>query len=233
MIRALFAAEMRLMAVLCSHDHEIYHKEQKTFAERTAGHYKIPRITEVTGSHVLPFYFVAHHNDALSEELLQTIKPDLLILGGADIIKPHILSIPVMGTLNIHPGLLPQYRGCSSVEWALYHDDPVGTTCHFVTPEIDGGPVVYSEVLPVRRGDSYESVRARMFEHGATVLVKGIKLLEAGCKGVVAAPDGGRYHKVMDEDTLARVKEKLLKMEYKRYQEEAQNEHPQNERKKQ
>jgi methionyl-tRNA formyltransferase len=220
MIRALFSEKMELMAVICSHDQETYKKEQQIFSERTAGDYKIPSITDVMGSNLLPFYFVAHHNDVLSEALLLTLKPDLLILGGADIIKPHILSISPMGTLNIHPGLLPQYRGCSAVEWALYHDDLVGTTCHFVTPEIDGGPIIYSEVLTIRRGDSYESIRARMFGHGASVLVKGIKLLESGFKGVAAVPGSGHYHGVMDSDTLAKVKEKLLKMEYKQYTEE-------------
>jgi folate-dependent phosphoribosylglycinamide formyltransferase PurN len=220
MVRSLFSEKMELMAVICSHDQETYKKEQQIFSERSAGHYKIPSITDVTGSNLLPFYFVAHHNDALSESLLFTLKPDLLILGGADIIKPQILSIPAMGTINIHPGLLPQYRGCSAVEWALYHDDLVGTTCHFVTPEIDGGPIIYREVLPIKRGDSYESIRARMFGHGASVLVTGIKLLETGSKGVVAAPGSGQYHSIMDNDTLTKVKEKLLKMEYKQYVEE-------------
>ncbi|MCX5829747.1 MAG: formyl transferase [Deltaproteobacteria bacterium] len=220
MIRALLSQGMDLKAVICSHDPEIYRKEQEIFRERTIGHYRIPPITEVTVPHLLPFYFVSSHNSLTSEAIILRLKPDLLVLGGADIIMPQILSIPVIGTLNIHPGLLPQYRGCSAVEWALYHDDFVGTTCHFVTPEIDGGPILYSEVLPIKRGDSYESVRARMFSHGAGVLVKGIKLLESGLKGTSAASDKGSYHNVMDNDTLAKVKEKLLKMEYKQYTEE-------------
>jgi hypothetical protein len=59
-----------------------------------------------------------------------------------------------------------------------------------------------------------------MFGHGASVLVTGIKLLETGSKGVVAAPGSGQYHSIMDNDTLTKVKEKLLKMEYKQYVEE-------------
>ncbi len=219
MIRALLADGRDLAGVICSYDPVLHRKEQSIFQARTQGHYRCPLLTDVAADHILPYYFTISHNSVLAENILRTIKPDLLILGGADIIKPHILAIPTKGTVNIHPGLLPEYRGCSAVEWALYNDDPVGTTCHFVTPGIDGGPIIYQETLPIARGELYEAVRARMFEHGAAVLVKAIRLLERGATGVSCAPDRGRYYGVMGSEELAVVKNKLVTMSYRHYRE--------------
>ena len=72
-----------------------------------------------------------------------------MILAGSGIVKESLLKIPREGTLNCHPGLLPRYRGCTCLEWALYEDEPVGATCHFVTPEIDAGDIVRKEIMPV------------------------------------------------------------------------------------
>jgi methionyl-tRNA formyltransferase len=84
--------------------------------------------------------------------MLADFGPELVVLGGTRILRPHLLAIPTRGTINAHPGLLPWLRGSSSVEWALYEDVAVGSTVHFVEVGIDTGPIILLRGLPVRRG---------------------------------------------------------------------------------
>jgi len=75
---------------------------------------------------------------------------------GWDKVRKRILEIPPDGMLNSHPGLLPEVRGSASVAWSIYHDIPIGSTCHFIDSDIDTGDIVAKRVIPVHRGDTYE-----------------------------------------------------------------------------
>jgi methionyl-tRNA formyltransferase len=104
---------------------------------------------------------VADANEAECERLLKSLAPDLLVLGTSRILRPHILSIPRVGVLNPHPGLLPDYRGVDVIPWAIYNGDPVGVTIHFVDRGIDTGDVVAQRRFEVRPGDTLASLRRR------------------------------------------------------------------------
>ena len=219
MIKALTENNIYLSCVICSVDYDRDQKIQKIISERTGGLYKSPDIAEITKGKPVPSYFVKSHNEDLSERILRDYKPDIIVLGGADIIKENVLNIPNIGTINIHPGLLPEYRGCSAVEWAIYNDDHVGASCHFVTLKIDAGKVIYREIMPIYRGDTYEMIRSKMFVHGANVLVKAIlrirnhkiKNLEEESNNV------GDYYKTADHEKVELIKRKLLENRYGRY----------------
>ncbi len=65
--------------------------------------------------------------------------------------------------LNIHPSLLPRHRGLHTHQRALEAGDPVhGASVHFVTPELDGGPVVLQARVPVRTEDNEVTLAARV-----------------------------------------------------------------------
>ena len=65
--------------------------------------------------------------------------------------------------LNIHPSLLPRHRGLHTHQRALEAGDPVhGASVHFVTPELDGGPVVLQARVPVRTDDDEATLAARV-----------------------------------------------------------------------
>ena len=65
--------------------------------------------------------------------------------------------------LNVHPSLLPKYRGLHTHRRALEAGDEVhGTSIHFVTEELDGGPVILQARIPVRPGDDEASLNARI-----------------------------------------------------------------------
>jgi len=101
--------------------------------------------------------------------LLQTIdsfQPDLVVLAGF----MRILTADFVGhyqgrLLNIHPSLLPKYQGLHTHQRALDAGDTVhGCSVHFVTAELDGGPVVLQAKVPIFAGDDAAMVAERVHE---------------------------------------------------------------------
>lgn len=74
-------------------------------------------------------------------EAVEELRPDLAIHAGAGILRDAVLSIPRLGTLNAHMGLLPKYRGVNVTEWAALNEEPIGCSVHFIDPGIDTGPI--------------------------------------------------------------------------------------------
>jgi phosphoribosylglycinamide formyltransferase-1 len=92
--------------------------------------------------------------------------PDLIVLAGF----MRILSAPFVGRytgrmLNIHPSLLPRHKGLHTHRRVLEAGDTVhGASVHFVTADLDSGPVVLQSRLHVRPGDSEDTLAARVLE---------------------------------------------------------------------
>jgi len=190
-------------------------KDRWIVEERTRGRYKPLSLGEAIGENKVDLYFVKGHNSPECQSLLERLSLDIALVGGTDILGENLLKTARKGFLNCHPGILPDYRGCSCVEWAIYNDDKVGATCHVVTPKIDRGPVVYAEELSIRLGESYEEVRARMIPHLARVMLKGY---EKFCRADWTAGENGsegKYYKIIGSDKLKVVVEKLERKTYK------------------
>jgi len=78
-------------------------------------------------------------------------------------IGPTFCDAFPMAILNIHPSLLPAFPGLDAQRVALEHGAKVtGATVHFVTPELDAGPIVMQTAVPVEEGDTVESLSARI-----------------------------------------------------------------------
>jgi phosphoribosylglycinamide formyltransferase-1 len=129
--------------------------------------------------------------------LIAAGRPQLVVLAGfMRIIGPAVLE-PFRGRIiNLHPSLLPLYRGTDTYQRALAAGEPQhGASIHFVTGELDGGPVVSQVVIPVLAGDDAASLAARLssMEHRlvvATVALFATRRVECSAGDVVV--DGGR-----------------------------------------
>jgi len=95
---------------------------------------------------------------------LDDCRVDLVILAGFMRILTPVFIKPFAGRLlNIHPSLLPLYRGLNTHQRALdAGDSEAGVTVHFVTPELDGGPPVLQARVPIMPGDTSDSLAARV-----------------------------------------------------------------------
>ncbi len=104
--------------------------------------------------------------DAALAEMIQAAQPDGVILAGfMRILTPAFVQQFAGRMLNIHPSLLPKYRGLHTHRRALEAGDTVhGLSIHFVTAELDGGPVIAQAEVPVLPQDTEATLATRVLQ---------------------------------------------------------------------
>ncbi len=142
-----------------------------------------PDLEPLARAHGIPFFWTPSsdkqaHEDFLLARLTE-LKPDLVVLAR----YMQILSARVIGRypfriINIHPSLLPYHPGSNAYRQAWEEGVRVsGCTAHFVTEQLDAGPVVLQDVFHIRVGeDSLEEVKARGRALEAKVLSQAVQL---------------------------------------------------------
>lgn len=144
--------------------------------ERTNGFFEDSTIS--LGSlinHRIKIYFVDDHNDPDCISLINFLKTDLLInCGTPRKLSKNFLLKSGCDILNIHPGILPNYRGSSCVEWAILNDDPIGNTAHFMVEEYDAGPIIDSEAYNFKKNSSYSDIRNKVYLESIKLMSKSI-----------------------------------------------------------
>lgn len=105
--------------------------------------------------------------ESFDEALIRLIdarQPDLVVLAGfMRILSSAFVQHYAGRLLNIHPSLLPLYKGTNTHQRVLDAGDRLhGVSVHFVTEELDGGPVVAQAIIPVSEGDSKETLAQRV-----------------------------------------------------------------------
>ena len=106
----------------------------------------------------IPHVRVPHKDEDKMIELFKAWKVDLIILAGyMRVIKnPAAFPAPM---INVHPSLLPKYKGLNAVEQAMDSGDNVtGCTVHYVTEELDGGTIIAQQEVPILPDDTVESL---------------------------------------------------------------------------
>jgi len=108
--------------------------------------------------------------------------PDLVALAGfMRVLSPQFAARYAGRMLNIHPALLPAYRGLHTHERVLSAGGRVhGATVHFVTAELDGGPLILQARVPVLPGDTPASLSARVQEREHIIYPKVIDWIATG-----------------------------------------------------
>ena len=106
----------------------------------------------------IPHVRVPHKDEDKMIELFKAWRVDLIVLAGyMRVIKnPDAFPAPM---INIHPSLLPKYKGLNAIEQALDSGDSVtGCTVHYVTEELDGGTIIAQQEVPILPDDTLESL---------------------------------------------------------------------------
>lgn len=104
--------------------------------------------------------------DVALRERIDAFKPDLIVLAGfMRILTPAFVQYFSGKLLNIHPSLLPKYQGLNTHQRALdAKDTEHGVSVHFVTEELDGGPVILQAKVPVFENDTADELAQRVHE---------------------------------------------------------------------
>jgi phosphoribosylglycinamide formyltransferase-1 len=115
-------------------------------------------------------------------DLLRAREIDLVALAGfMRIAGPELVRAFDGRMLNVHPALLPAFPGTTSVADALAWGVKVtGVTVHLVDDEVDHGPIVFQEALPVLPGDDWDALEARVHEVEHRLLPAAVRALAEG-----------------------------------------------------
>ncbi|MCL4437625.1 methionyl-tRNA formyltransferase [Patescibacteria group bacterium] len=102
------------------------------------------------------------------------LNPELMIVAAyAKIIPEKFLIVPELGTIGVHPSLLPKYRGSSPIQSAILNGEKeTGTTLFMLDEKMDHGKIIAEARLPISEKDNYESLTEKLAELSGDLLVK-------------------------------------------------------------
>ncbi len=149
------------------------------------------RLARLSHEQGFSFQEVTHRDDKALTEVLRKAEPDVVVIAGMGwLMVEEALGVPRLGTINVHPSLLPAYRGAEPIFWQLFDGvTQSGVTVHLVDPAEDHGPVLRQESFPVPAGTSLSGFLACVLEVGPLVLVQALEALVRGTATPVAQPD--------------------------------------------
>lgn len=145
----------------------------------------VPVVVQPPRSRIAPF---ADHLRVLDLDLI-------LVWHYSMLIPPDVIGIPRHGTVNMHGGLLPEYRGGHVLQWAIANgEQETGVTLHFVDETIDTGPVIGVRRVAISDEDDAATVSAAMHRAGIELLREHWPELVTGTAiGRAQDPGAGRY----------------------------------------
>jgi peptidoglycan/xylan/chitin deacetylase (PgdA/CDA1 family) len=119
--------------------------------------------------------------------------PDLGVALGAPILKPALFTLPRLGTINLHKGRLPDYRGMPPAFWEL-HDgkDSVGVTVHRVDAGLDTGDILLEGSVPIDRFSTVAGLRTKLHRLGVELVTEAVGRMLDGSAVFKPQPQGGR-----------------------------------------
>ena len=108
---------------------------------------------------------------------------ELVVLAGYDqILTPEFIAAFRERIINIHPSLLPAFSGTlhAQADALAYGVKIAGCTAHFVTEDVDAGPIILQAAVPVEDDDTVETLAARILDQEHRILPEAIRLIAEG-----------------------------------------------------
>lgn len=117
-----------------------------------------------------------------SIEALSALNADLfVVVAYGQYIPPSVLALPKHGSINLHPSLLPKYRGSSPIQWALANGDSVtGSTILYVSEKMDSGDIILQREVPIRPEDNAVTLEPVLAKVGAKLLMEAVEQIRLG-----------------------------------------------------
>ncbi len=115
-------------------------------------------------------------------EILHTLNPDMIVVAAFGQILPKaIIDFPTLGCLNIHPSLLPKYRGAAPLNWSIIRGETqTGVTIMLMDEGMDSGDILLQESTEIRTMETFGELHDRLADLGATMLLKTVEQVASG-----------------------------------------------------
>jgi methionyl-tRNA formyltransferase len=115
-------------------------------------------------------------------DIFHGLAPDMVVLVAfGQILPKDIIDGPPLGCINVHPSLLPRYRGAAPMNWALIRGETkTGVTIMRMDEGVDSGDILIQEETPLEQGETYDHLHDRLAVLGAHCLLRALEGLAAG-----------------------------------------------------
>lgn len=141
-----------------------------------------PPVKVLALAHDIPVYQPTSVKDGTALEIIQELKPDLIVVAAYGRILPNaILEYPAKGCINVHSSLLPKFRGAAPIHWAVVSGETeTGVTIMHMAQELDAGDIIDQIRTPIDPDESVEAVHDRLAQLGGKILVDVVKQIGEG-----------------------------------------------------
>lgn len=144
------------------------------------------------------------------------LQPDLIItVAYGGYLKKKVRNLPAYKAINLHPSLLPLYRGAAPINYALFNDDKkTGISIFQLTARMDAGPLLWQREIEIKEQDNYTTLSQRLAEEGANDLVLTVENLKQLYEKKVSQDESkATYsHKIEKQDRFIHWKSKRSKI---------------------
>jgi methionyl-tRNA formyltransferase len=154
----------------------------------------------------LPLLQPENLSDEIFIEKLKELKPDLIIVVAFRKIPDEVLSIPRLGSFNLHASLLPQYRGAAPINWAIINGETqTGMTTFLLNNKIDTGDILLQRTIDIPTNWNASRLHCQMKEVGADLVIETIKILIEGRSQTLS------QHNLINNPTLLKKAPKIFR----------------------
>ena len=121
------------------------------------------------------------NNEEFKNEI-KNLNPDVIcVVAYGKILPKSFLNIPKYGCVNVHPSLLPKYRGAAPIQWAVLNGDKqTGVSTMYMNEKMDEGDIILQQIVDIEEDETTGMLWERLSKIGANLLVDTIKKIEKG-----------------------------------------------------
>jgi methionyl-tRNA formyltransferase len=128
-------------------------------------------------------------------ETVERLEPSLLISAGfRHIVPDRILSVPQRGAVNLHNSYLPYNRGANANVWSIVEDEPAGVSIHYMTSDVDAGPIIDRREVPVQPDDTGRDLYERLEDEQVEQFVDCWPSIRDGSVDPTEQDESGTHH---------------------------------------
>jgi len=140
--------------------------------------FSLADISRRYGAPVIP---VNNLNSAQAAETLAGLGADLGVVIGTRVLKRGTFGLPRLGSINLHKGAVPDYRGLPPGFWEMYHGEKyAGVTVHFLDDSLDTGDIVERSQVEILPMDTPDSLLAKLHVEGARTVARAVSAIHSG-----------------------------------------------------
>lgn len=145
------------------------------------------RLAMITNNNGIPFNRIKDFSsDVFINELISK-KPDLIVVCHFQkLIKHNVITIPKFGCINLHPSLLPKYRGMSPQHWPIINGDKkTGITVHFIDDGVDTGDIIIQQEMEIKSDETVFQLQNRFKIVYGSIVRTAIEKIELGTNSFI------------------------------------------------